>query len=260
MPRPCRDVRRGRAGSHPTTLPQLRLHDASPPRHAAVARLWRRRLERTGYRKTVTTRRRRLRFREARWQSAPIGTSQARQWHLDRRALVAISKASFSCSLTVPWGFSLFRQELMARATSGRTWVGTDLGSCVQSSASSSQAVAATNPSNPDEITTSLLSPLISSMSAERTRHRETPAFFATSPKHSPCPSSPSSGTSLQQDPGAMISVPTSTIGMVTTTSIFLQLTGIFCSFLQLGASAFGKQDSYAGRAVHIIVPFTTKD
>jgi hypothetical protein len=35
---------------------------------------------------------------------------------------------------------------------------------------------------------------------------------------------------------------------------------GHFCSFLQLGASAFGKQDSYAGRAVHIIVPFTTKD
>src|ERR1700682_4618378 len=62
MPRPCRDFRRGRAGSRLTARAYLRLHDASRPRHAAVARLWRRRPGHIRYRKTVPTRRRRLCF------------------------------------------------------------------------------------------------------------------------------------------------------------------------------------------------------
>jgi hypothetical protein len=73
MPRPGRDVRRDGAAGRLEV--RSRLIDASRPRHAAVARLWRCRPGGAGYRKTVTTRRRRLRFSEAHWRPSDGGSA-----------------------------------------------------------------------------------------------------------------------------------------------------------------------------------------
>jgi hypothetical protein len=74
MPRPYRDVRRN--GSVGTLKVRSRRIDASRPRHAAVARLWRRRLGCPRYRETGATRRRRIRFGRKRWS---IGACQTHQ-------------------------------------------------------------------------------------------------------------------------------------------------------------------------------------
>jgi hypothetical protein len=97
MPRPCRDVRRGRAGSRLVPLAKLRLHDASRPRHAAVARLWRRRIGHTRFRETVSTRRRRLSFgSHPRANEFPRGCQPERESPRRRRAAASSSAVSHS--------------------------------------------------------------------------------------------------------------------------------------------------------------------